>query len=272
MIIDGHAHMILPIENHLALMESAGVAHTLLFATRIHPEYAHDLSSLNQELHLFDAIMAGSTTGKANAAQTIQQAVSEVAQVMQQFPERFTGFANVPLGLGQEETAAWIEQHMLAAGLRGLGEFTLRPGSVKLLEVVFACASEYGNFPLWVHTLFPMGLEDIHQLIQLSHRYPRVPLILGHMGGIYWRETIALAKEAPQTYIDLSGTITFLGPRIAIHELPERTLFSSDAPFGHPLVARTIVERATNDRGVRERVLGDNAAELLSLHSETIHR
>ena len=262
MIIDGHAHLILPVENHLALMETAGVEHTLLFSTRIHPEHASDLSSLNQELRLFDAIMAG----QANDPPSMQQAASDLAQVVQQFPERFTGFVNVPLGLSQEETATWIEKHALTSGSRGLGEFTLQSGSIDLLEVIFACASEYGNLPLWVHTFSPMRLEDIHQLIALSQRYPPVPLILGHMGGLHWRETIALAREVPQTYIDLSGTFTFLGPRIAIRELPERTLFSSDAPFGHPLVARTIVEQATSDTAVRRRVLGDNLAELLSLY------
>ncbi len=262
MIVDGHAHMILPVEDHLALMKTAGVEHTLLFSTRIHPEHAHDLSSLNQQLHLFDAIMAG----KANDPQSILQAANALAQIVQQFPERFTGFGNVPLNLSHEETATWIEKHVLAYDFRGLGKFTLRSGAVDLLEVVFACASEYGNLPLWVHTFAPMNLDDIHQLITLSQRYPSVPLILGHMGGMYWRETIALAREVPQTYIDLSGTFTFLGPRIAISELPDRTLFSSDAPFGHPLVARTLVEQATSDTEVRKRVLGDNLAELLDLN------
>jgi predicted TIM-barrel fold metal-dependent hydrolase len=262
MIIDGHAHLILPVESHVALMETAGVERTLLFSTRVHPERAYDLATLNQELSLFNAILAGKVN---NDLQSFQQAVSDVAQVIQHYPERFIGFANVPLGLAQKETAMWIEKYVLASNFRGLGEFTLRSGAIDQLEVVFTCASEYGNLPLWIHTLPPLNLEDIHQLIALSQRYPRVPLILGHMGGMYWRETIALAKELPQTYIDLSGTITFLGPKIAIHELPSRTLFSSDAPFGHPLVARTIVEQATKDPTVRRRVLGDNLAELLQL-------
>jgi len=263
MIIDGHAHLILPVEKHLALMETAGVERTLLFTTRVHPERAHDLETLNQELRIFNEIIAGKVN---NDLQSFQQAVSEAAQVIQQYPERFTGFANVPLGLTQEETATWIEKYVLPAGFRGFGEFTMQSGSVHQLEVIFACASEYGNLPLWVHTLPPLNLDDIHQLVALSRRYPRVPLILGHMGGMYWRETIALAKEVPQTYLDLSGTITFLGPRIAIHELPMRTLFSSDAPFGHPLIARTIVEQATVDTAVRRRVLGENLAELLHLN------
>jgi len=33
MIIDGHAHVILPVERHLALMDAAGVERTILFLT-----------------------------------------------------------------------------------------------------------------------------------------------------------------------------------------------------------------------------------------------
>lgn len=261
MIFDGHAHVIFPVERHLALMDAAGVERTLLFSTRVHPERAHDLSSLNQELSIFDAILAG----RANDQQSMQHATMDLAQVVHQFPQRFIGFGNVPLGLTQTETATWSQNHVLAHGFRGIGEFTLQPGHVQQLDPVFALATEYGDLPVWVHTLAPMTLEDIHTLIALSKRYLSVPLILGHMGGMYWRETIAMAKETPQTYIDLSGTITFLGPMIAIQELPERTLFSSDAPYGNPLVARTIVEQATRDGAVRERVLGNNLAELFHL-------
>lgn len=42
---------------------------------------------------------------------------------------------------------------------------------------------------------------------------------------------------------------------IAIQELPYRILFSSDAPYGNPLVARTIVEQAQY-MGNRRHVVG----------------
>lgn len=45
MIIDSHAHVILPVEQQLALMESAGVERTVLFSTRVHPEQAADLEA-----------------------------------------------------------------------------------------------------------------------------------------------------------------------------------------------------------------------------------
>lgn len=48
-------------------------------------------------------------------------------------------------------------------------------------------------------------------------------------------------------------------------ELPTRTFFGSDAPYGDPVVARTTVERVTSSGEVRDRVLGGNLAELLGL-------
>jgi uncharacterized protein len=73
-----------------------------------------------------------------------------------------------------------------------------------------------------------------------------------------------LAKMCPQTYLDLSAAYTTLAPTLAIRELPERALFSSDAPNGNPLVARTMVEQITPDPAVRALVLGETMARLVS--------
>lgn len=66
-------------------------------------------------------------------------------------------------------------------------------------------------------------------------------------------------------YLDLSATFTAVAPRFAMQELPERTLFSSDAPYGDPLFSRQIVEQLSPNREVTERVLGGNILELLNL-------
>lgn len=264
MIIDGHAHVILPVERHLALMDAAGVDRTILFSTRIHPEKAENLDDLEKELRVLDDVLAGYLN---NTLDTYRTATAELTQVVQSYPERFTGFGAVPVSLARDEMASWIQEHVLAHGFRGLGEFTLAAGQIQQLEVVFELASDFGHLPLWVHTLDPLRLEDIRELITLSRRHADVPLILGHLGGWHWRDTIRLAKENPQTYLDLSATYTTLAPTMAIRELPERTIASSDAPFGSPLVARTIVEQATESREVRERVLGGAMAQLLRIAS-----
>ncbi|MGW3016913.1 amidohydrolase family protein [Streptomyces longwoodensis] len=51
--------------------------------------------------------------------------------------------------------------------------------------------------------------------------------------------------------------------RVAIKEIPDRTLFGSDAPYGDPVLARALVERVTSPGVVRDLVLGGTIAELL---------
>ena len=261
MIIDSHAHVILPVEQHLALMENAGVERTILFITSVHPERAADLDAFKQEMAMLQAIIAGQMN---DTLERFQRALHEHIQVLRTHPTHFIGFGAVPVGLSYNDTADWLQTYVIEPGMRGIGEFTLAPGKIGLLDPIFALSSEAGNLPLWVHTFAPLTLDDIRALIALSQRYPSVPVILGHLGGLHWMETIELAKEHPQTYLDLSATFTTLAPTLAIRELPERSLFSSDAPYGNPLVARTMIEQITPDTTVRALVLGETMARLIS--------
>lgn len=260
MIIDGHAHVILPVEQQLALMESAGVERTALFMTRVHPEQAADLDAFEKEMAMLSAIIAGQLN---NALESFERAVQEHIQVVQAHPTRFIGFGGVPVGLSYNATADWLQKYVIESGMRGIGEFTLAPGQIGLLDPIFALSSEAGNLPLWVHTFAPLTLDDIRTLIALSQRYSSVPVILGHLGGLHWMETIKLAKEHSQTYLDLSATFTTLAPTLAIRELPERSIFSSDAPNGNPLVARTMIEQITPDHAIRALVRGETMARLV---------
>ncbi|MFI6043299.1 hypothetical protein ACIA8C_16805 [Nocardia sp. NPDC051321] len=65
-------------------------------------------------------------------------------------------------------------------------------------------------------------------------------------------------------YLELSTASIVFAVRLAIAEIPERTLFGSDAPYGDPVIARVTVERATRSAHVRELVLGGTAQQLLS--------
>jgi hypothetical protein len=116
-----------------------------------------------------------------------------------------------------------------------------------------------------VHTFFPLKLEDIKELLTLIKRYPAIPTIVGHMGGIHWLDTLEAIKEIPNAYLDLSATYTTIAPSFAIREFPERTLFSSDAPYSSPLIAKTIIEQLITDPYVLEHVLGGNITNLLQL-------
>ncbi|WML32998.1 amidohydrolase family protein [Clostridium sp. OS1-26] len=264
MIIDSHAHVILPTEKQLLMMEEAGVDKTILFSTTPHPEKAHDLKSLEKELSILNNVLA-SNTSLDERIKNIKNTTAELKKVIDSNPSKFIGFGLVPLSLTYNETADWINDNVIKNNFCGLGEFSPASGQVKYLEVVFRASNELGRLPIWVHTFHPLNFDDIKKLIQLSNRYPKVPLILGHMGGIHWLDVIKLAKENCNIYLDLSATYTILAPKIAIKELPERTLFSSDAPYGNPLLFKKMIETISPDKKVSKQVLGENIIKLLKL-------
>jgi predicted TIM-barrel fold metal-dependent hydrolase len=263
MIIDSHAHVILPVADHLSLMDEAGVDRTVLFVTTPHPEKATDLVSFAREYQELQRILAGQRSA-AEQYQRMTALTRELVEVVCAHPDRFYGFGTVPLQLSPEATRRWVETEVVAHRLRGLGEFSPMPGMMHQLEPVFGAAADFGNLPVWVHTFHPCGSDDITMLLDLARKHPSVPVIAGHLGGYHWLATLQAAREIPNVYLDLSAAFSVFPPRLAMQELPERTLFASDAPYGDPLLARQMVERLSPDPAVTELVLGGNMRRLLN--------
>lgn len=264
MIIDSHAHVMVPTEKQLSLMEQAGVDKIVLFATTPHPEKAADLLTFEKEIRVLTEILAGNRS-LDERIESIRQITGELCGVIRQYPQHFLGFGPVPLGLGAQETADWIEDNIIANGLLGVGEFSFASGSVHLLKNVFDALMEIKKLPVWIHTFFPLSLQDLNAIANLAMGYPDIPIILGHMGGSNWLDAIKMAKERTNLYLDLSATFTTIAPWLAIKELPERCLFSSDAPYGNPLLARKMVELVGENRERIEMVLGGNISRLLRI-------
>ncbi|MCX8130892.1 MAG: amidohydrolase family protein [Clostridia bacterium] len=264
MIIDSHAHVVLPIENQLFMMEKAGVDRTILFSTTPHPEKANDLASFEDEIRVLFNILSGKCTLEERI-RNIYSSTYELRNTIKKYPDKFLGFGLVPLLLTFEETCAWIEKNIISNGFLGIGEFSLGTGTVKLLETVFKALMELSKIPVWIHTFHPLTLADIKDIADLTAKFPDIPVILGHMGGVNWLDTIKFAKEQKNIYLDLSASFTTIAPKLAIRELPERTLFSSDAPYGNPLLTRQMVEMVSPNDEVASMVLGGNIMRLLNI-------
>lgn len=261
MVIDSHAHVILPPERQVHLMEQAKVNCTILFSSTIHPEKATSMEALETELNsLYDIL-----NGVKNPMQERIRAIEELAKIVKENPTKYYGFGSIPLGLSYQENLEWINKYILANNFRGIGELTPGSGQVSQLEPLFLASQEVGNLPLWVHTFMPLNFEDIKKLLFFAKKYPAVPIILGHLGGIHWLNTLKAVSDIPNIYLDLSATFTTIAPSFAIKEYPERTLFSSDAPYCTPLTARTIIEQIISDQHILEQVLGGNIARLLDI-------
>lgn len=262
MIIDSHAHVILPKEKQVSLMKAAGVDRTVLFASSIHPEMKeNNIHAYSEELDNLYAILQGTK----NPMEDRLASIKELASIVNENPTRYIGFGSIPFGLSYSENMDWITKNIVSNGFKGIGELAPGTGKIQHMEALFQAAQDAGNLPLWVHTFFPLNFNDIKELLLFGKKHPTVPLILGHLGGIHWLDTLKAVRDMPNVYLDLSATYTTIAPTFAIREYPERTLFSSDAPYASPMVARTILEQITPDKAVLQMVLGDTIAQLLDL-------
>jgi uncharacterized protein len=74
---------------------------------------------------------------------------------------------------------------------------------------------------------------------------------------MHWMDAIELVAAHPSMYLELSTADIVFAVRLAIAEIPERTLFGSDAPYGDPgtLVTGAVRARPSGaaGTGVRHR-------------------
>jgi len=261
MIIDGHAHVVLPAEHHIEMMDEAGVDKTVLFSTLIHPEQADGAQGLKEEMQKLNDIISG----KGDAAGSRALSIQELQDSISRYPGRFIGFAPVPVGLGYPETLHYVENLFADYCYAGFGEFTLASGQIGLLEPVFMASSDMGRLPIWVHAFNPLVLSDIEEVAGLARSYPGVPVILGHLGGSNWLESLGLARGIPNLYLDISAWFSALVLKIVINELPDKCLFGTDLPYGDLQIDKDAVTKLAGSPAVAHAVLGENMARLLKL-------
>ena len=120
MVIDSHEHIMFPVKMQLDKMDAAGVDKTVLFCTAPHPENAGTLKELEEEMAAVNKILAGANSKEDNIRR-LKKNISEVAEAVKEYPERFLGFGSVPLGMGLEETEEWIDTQITSNSLYGIG-------------------------------------------------------------------------------------------------------------------------------------------------------
>lgn len=260
MIIDGHSHVTLPLEEHIDQMDRYGVDRTVLFSTSIHPEAAVAVEDIRSEMAALGDILSG----RKSQTEARARALQELLQAIQSYPSRYIGFGNVPIGMTQDETDRYVEENIFGNRLAGMGEFTPASGKIPDLEPIFRSASAFGSLPVWVHAFHPLVLRDIKELAELAANYPSVPVIIGHLGGYFWMETLDLVKTIPNLYLDTSAYYSTLVLKIAINELPGKCLFGVDRPYGDLQLALETFRKLCADQAVARAVMGENMLGILN--------
>lgn len=262
MIIDGHSHVTLPVEAHILAMNQAGVDKTILFSTTIHPETGKNTAEVKASMEFLHDLLAGR---KGNLTEARKKSIDELVEVINSHPDRYIGFGNVPIDLEEKEIKQYIQDNIINNHLAGMGEFTPGNGQIHRLEKVFKASREFDNLPLWIHAFFPLDLKDIIDIAKFAKQYPNTPVILGHLGGCNWMETISIVKEIPNLYLDTSAFYSTLILGLVINEIPQKCIFGVDSPYGDLQLCKTAIKKYSKSSEIASAVLGDNISLLLKL-------
>lgn len=188
----------------------------------------------------------------------------EIKAAVDRYPDRLIGFGRI--NVASPEQAAREAAHAIKdLGLKGIGELALPWGASELecvrvyMEVIREC-----KVPVLFH-----AVEALERIRQIAREFKDVPVILGHMGGLWNLELndkcIGMAKELDNVFLETSSVLFQCMIERAVKEVgPSKILFGSDAPALHPAVERLKIETLNISDSAKEMILGANAVALLS--------
>lgn len=196
-----------------------------------------------------------------------------IAKTVQRFPDRFVGFASVDPNKGRKGVSE-LEEAIKSLQLKGLKlvpylqEFY--PNDKKVYPL-YEKAVEL-DIPILTHTGQTYGFPIKHcnpiYLDDVACDFPDLKIIAAHGGWPWVDELLAVATKHNNVYMDLSGWHPKYLPkellRYANSLLRERTLFGTDYPLLLPSVVLPALKPLLRDKA-KPKILGENAAELLSL-------
>jgi predicted TIM-barrel fold metal-dependent hydrolase len=110
----------------------------------------------------------------------------------------------------------------------------------------------------------------------MLEQHPRLTVVLAHLGGGSWRQTLSLARAFPKVAFDLCEIIEWAGAPKAptdedlarmIKEIgPERVMLGTDFPwYDLGRTVELVMELPVLSTGEKEQILGANAVGMLDL-------
>ena len=188
-----------------------------------------------------------------------------ISATVRKHPDRVIGYGRVNPNWASNAVAE-ARRCLTDFGLKGLKldpEWeSFFPTNEELVHPLMDLALKH-NVPVMFHTgYFP---AEPALLIELALAYPRLQIVMGHMGGRLTSDAVIAAKKAPNLFLEASGNIYYLADTIKAVGA-ERILFGSNTPFDF---AKLHVEKLEKTPGVstreKELIFFENAARLHGL-------
>lgn len=189
-----------------------------------------------------------------------------IAEMQLKFENRIFGYAVVnPWDYIAEEE---LERCFRDLNLYGLKLNPLRHGFAldrhSIVDPLFEICERYDK-PILVH-----GQSDMFNMPgkfdEMAETFPNVKIILAHIGEPDAIDAaIRVVNRRENVYVDTAG-IQLSTLKRAVNEIdPNKILMGTDAPWGDFNLSIELVEKATEDEEIRQKILGKNAARLFKL-------
>jgi uncharacterized protein len=136
---------------------------------------------------------------------------------------------------------------------------------LNLLGPIFRVADER-HLPVTFHTGYYPTCEPL-LFLALAEAFPKVPIMLKHLGYEYVRDAIVVAQLTKNVFLETAGNSSSAEIRAAIKEAgAEKVVYGSDLPYITPEVVIQKI-RLMEDVSDREKadVLGNNIARMHNL-------
>lgn len=260
MVIDGHSHVTLPIESHIQMMDEAGIDKTVLFSTTFHVEQAQNAQQVKENMQFLNDLLSGK---KGSLLEARKEAIAELKHAVSIYPDRYIGFGAVPTGLNLSDTKKYVEEYIVKNGFAGIGEFTVGAKKAALLEVIFAAINQIRPMPIWIHAFYPFEEADIIKVADLAVKYPKIPVILGHLGGFHWIQTMELVEKIPNLYLDTSAYYSTFVLKTILQKIPTKCIFGVDYPFGDIELGKQTILKYAKTKEEADLILGQNMMQIL---------
>ena len=264
----------------LAAMEQAGFSHGVavnLLSVDLFREEA--VAMLPEDLHGEDRA-AAVTEIEATMADRFRAANRWLVDALAPIPQ-LTPYVGVdPSALSPQQNVEHLRE-MADRGARGI---KLHPVAQRFepndprMHPVYATCEELGLVVL-SHTGSAKGGEPFAEpraFADMLEQHPRLTVVLAHLGGGSWRQTLSLARAFPKVTFDLCEIIEWTGaPKSPtdedlawmIKEIgPERVMLGTDFPwYDLDRTVELVMNLPVLSMGEKQQILGANAVGTLDL-------
>ena len=184
------------------------------------------------------------------------------------YPDRFRAYCvinpNYP-DLVEADLASFVEHRDAYVGLKFLSDYHHVAVNDKRYRVAWEYADR-NSLLLLMHTWGGSPYDGPEVIRPMLERYPNVRVLLGHSCHSDWDEAIRLARDFPNTYLELTAVFDNRGvvEKFAVESGSERMLFGTDLPWfdPHHAIGALLSARITDED--RHNICHRNAERLLA--------